>query len=338
MTERDQGAPMLAGEESVSLRAAVVDAGARWSARQHELVRAIAALDSSREWLEDGAPTCAHWVARALDIEVSTAREWLRIGHALEILPLIDRAFASGRMSYSKVRAITRVATPDTQEELCELAGRVPAAAVRGALADWQAKRETPEQTEARHQAARSLVSRLDVDGMVVGSYRLPPAEAAVLHASIDGHVRARRRGASADAWPSLCQQRADGLVALARGRTAVVTTEVIVHVRGDGCTLDDGTPIPGTVVERIAPDAFLRAMIHDADRNPINVSGRHRHPTRRQRRLVKERDRACVDCGTTDYLDCDHVPPFDESRRTIVDELELRCWNCHHRRHRGNT
>jgi hypothetical protein len=170
---------------------------------------------------------------------------------------------------------------------------------------------------------------------MSVGSYRLPPAEAALLDAAVDTLVRHRRPDASADAWPSIAQQRADALVELARGGGGSVVTEVVLHVRGDGCALDDGTPIAGSIVERIAPDAFLRALIHDADRRPINASGRHRHPTTRQKRVVHERDRACVDCGSTDFLDYDHDPDFDHSRRTLVDELCLRCVHCHHDRRR---
>jgi hypothetical protein len=97
---------------------------------------------------------------------------------------------------------------------------------------------------------------------------------------------------------------------------------------------LDDGTPVAGSVVERIAPVAFVRALIHDAEGKPINASGRQRHPTARQRRVVKERDRVCVDCGATDFLQYDHDPDFERSRRTIVDELKLKCPVCHVRRH----
>ena len=84
-------------------------------------------LDDSGVWQADGARTCAHWVADALDIEVCTAREWLRIGRALAELDVIDAAFAQGRLSYSKVRALTRVATVESQSELCGLAERMPA-------------------------------------------------------------------------------------------------------------------------------------------------------------------------------------------------------------------
>ena len=109
---------------------------------------------------------------------------------------------------------------------------------------------------------------------------------------------------------------------------------EVVVHVRGDGATLDDGTPIAQSVVERIAPDGFIRALIHDAAGRPINASGRHRHPSARQRRVVQERDRACVDCGATQFLEYDHEPAFETTRRTLVEELRLRCWACHRARH----
>ncbi|HKY16351.1 MAG TPA: HNH endonuclease signature motif containing protein [Microthrixaceae bacterium] len=133
---------------------------------------------------------------------------------------------------------------------------------------------------------------------------------------------------------PSLAQQRADALADLAGSGGGAVTTEVVLHVGGDGCTLDDGTPISGSIVERLVPESFISAVIHDADSRPINASGRQRHPTRRQRRVVKERDRTCVDCDGSVLLQYDHVPDYDLSNRTLIDELELRCAPCHQRRH----
>jgi hypothetical protein len=87
--------------------------------------------------------------------------------------------------------------------------------------------------------------------------------------------------------------------------------------------------------VERIAPASFLRVLIHDAERRPINASGRHRHPTDRQKRVVKERDRVCVDCGGGELFEYDHDPDFEISEHTLVEELRLRCCSCHHDRHR---
>ena len=211
------------GSEKVErpLCAAVVAAGAQWSGGQRELVRLVTQLDTSGEWIIDGAPTCAHWVADALDIEVCTAREWLRIGRALVKLKVIDAAFAEGRLSYSKLRALTRVATPKNEAELCELAERVPAGRLRHAIAAWLQRHESPEETEARHDAARGLWWRTDVDGMVAGCFRLPPGDfAAALRAAVDAEIMRRQSsGAPVDAsacgcvaWPSLPQQRADAL------------------------------------------------------------------------------------------------------------------------------
>ena len=134
--------------------------------------------------------------------------------------------------------------------------------------------------------------------------------------------------------WPTIPQQRADALLEIVAGGGAQVITEIVMHVRADGCSLDDGTPIADSVVERIAPEAFLRVLIHDAERRPINASGRQRHPTARQKRVVKERDRRCVHCGSTDFLQADHEPDYDQTRHTIVAETKLRCWTCHRERH----
>jgi hypothetical protein len=325
---------VLEPEEAASLRAEVVQVGQRCAAQQYRLVRVVAALDSSEEWALDGAITCAHWVADALDVEVCTAREWLRIGHALEALPLADAALAAGRLSYSKIRTLTRVATPDTEAELCELAERVPAGRLACEIARWRSRRESPEETEARQKKQTSMTARIDVEGMGVIRLRLPPADFGTVMAMVETRVRNRRPHASADAWPSFARQRAEALLELLTKGDGSLATELILHVRGDGCTLDDGTPIPDTVVERIAPSAFLRVLIHDAERRPLNASGRQRHPTARQKRVVKERDGVCIDCGSPYLLEYDHEPPYEESHRTVASELKGRCPICHHRKH----
>jgi hypothetical protein len=179
---------------------------------------------------------------------------------------------------------------------------------------------------------------------MVKTTLLQPPELFGRMRAAVDAEVLRAQRDVrvSADAdsprsvtkWPSIAQQRADALLALVTGGGLAVETEVIIHVRGDGCTLDDGTPVAGSVVERLVPDAFIRLLIHDAERRPINASGRHRHPTTRQKRVVRERDRRCVDCGSTDLLQYDHEPPFHDTHRTVIDELATRCPSCHHKRH----
>ncbi len=337
-------APIHAGPEraddvSDGVREELLSVGRRWATAQRRLVQLVVMLDESRLWERDGAPNCARWVADALDVEVSTAREWLRIGRSLTQLPTIGAAFDDDRISYSKVRALTRVATPDNEAELTEIAERVPAGRLAHALATWLVRHETPDETEARQHAARAFGWRPDPDGMLAGFIRLPPAEAQALTTSIDSEVvRCRPRlDASADAserWPTIAQQRADALIRLMTTGGSALMTELVLHVRGDGCTFDDGTPIAESFMEQIAPMSFIRALIHDAEGRPINASGRQRHPTIRQQRVVTEKYRACVDCGSTEFLQFDHEPDYATSSRTLVDELRLRCWTCHRQRH----
>ena len=306
---------------SYSFRARVVQAGSQWAADQRGLVHLLAEFDLSGEWAFDGARTAAHWLADVLDLELRTLREWLRIGHALRDLRAIDEAFETQRISYSKVRALTRVAKRENEHALLKIAEEVPANQLPYAIAAWLGRNETPAETEERHRTSRFFRWWLEPDGMVAGSFRLSPVDAAMITAPVDADVARNRLvamsafvreknaegGEEASAgpsrprkvtrWPSLGQQRADALVALVGSRRGnSTTTEIVMHVRGDGCTFDDGTPIAGSVVERLAPDSFLRALIHDAEGRPINASGRQRHPTTRQKRVVLERDQRCVD------------------------------------------
>jgi hypothetical protein len=154
------------GESKVSIRAEVIAAGEHWSTAQRRLVRLVVELDDSGEWNADGSVTCAHWVASALGIELCTAREWLRVGRALRRLSTIDGAFESDQLSYSKVRALTRVATPQNEAELCRLALRVAAGRLPHALAAWLARHETPEETETWQRNATALRTWTDPDGL----------------------------------------------------------------------------------------------------------------------------------------------------------------------------
>lgn len=322
----------------------LIELGRRLNDAQYELVIAAAAFASGDEW-RDHAPAAAHWIADHLDVHLGTAREWIRIGTSLTELPSIDDAFGQGRLSYSKVRVLSRVATPDNERELLEIAETVPASQLAAELAQWSNRHEDPVEREARHRRHRRLTTWIDPDGMVSGFFRLPPGQGGLVMAAIRAMVRRRavRRGevpgaqdapAGAPTWPTLPQQRADALVECITGGDAQLSTEIVLHVRGDGCSFDDGTPLPMTTVERFAPDAFFRALIHDTEGRPVNVSRRRRHPDARQRRLVKERDRVCVDCGSTELLEYDHVPDHSSTGHTTPDELQLRCAPCHHRRH----
>jgi hypothetical protein len=329
-----------------------------WATSQYELVTLAAEFADSPEWILTGSPTAAHWLAIIADVEPCTCREWIRIGRLLKTLPATADAFRSREISYSKVRTLTRLATLENECELLAIATTTTAADLGRALAGWLHRNAEPEDIDAHHQRQRSAKWRTEPDGMVTFNLRLPPALAAMLirflttwimrskpsqspssadrdRGVLNSNSHAQRsKSGGLPAWPSVAQQGADAIEALLTDGAGSVDTEIVMHVSGDGNTLDDGTPLSDSVVAKLIPESFIRALIHDSHNNPIDATNRRRHPNMRQKRLVKARDQHCIDCGRKELLEYDHVPAYEETGHTITAELRLRCAPCHHQRH----
>src|SRR2546425_1113750 len=92
------------GDEIAELSAHLDAAAAR-------LLDLIREFDARGGW-NTGFRSCAAWLAWRVGLEPGSAREWVRVARALGTLPLLAQALACGEISYSKVRALTRVATP----------------------------------------------------------------------------------------------------------------------------------------------------------------------------------------------------------------------------------
>jgi hypothetical protein len=339
--------------EPVGLGDRLVEMGWRASDSHHQVVRLAAEFAGTVEWSVAGCSSAAQWMSERLDVALRTAREWIAVGRALRGLPVLDAALSDRTLSYAKVRMLVRTATPETESELVGLARSVSAGALGSAVAAWSRAHEPEDVRDERHRETRGLSWRVEPDGLTTGTLRLPADVAGGVMALIDAAVmRHRRSRGDRDAahvsdpefieddlggtapFPTLAQQRVDALVSVLCGGGADLVAEVVLHVRGDGATLDDGSPISQSAVIGALSGGFVRALIHDAAGTPVNASGRQRHPTTRQKRVVTERDRRCVDCGGHDLLEFDHVPEFAISGHTYVDELQLRCAACHRARH----
>src|SRR5512138_743925 len=88
----------------------------------HRLLECIRLFDESSHWADQGALSCAHWLTWRVGWDKATAREKVRVARALSLLPAIDEALKSARLSYAKVRALTRVATPANEAVLLQMA------------------------------------------------------------------------------------------------------------------------------------------------------------------------------------------------------------------------
>jgi Domain of unknown function (DUF222) len=118
-----------------------------------------------------------HWLSWQCGIGRTAAREQVRVARAMREYPVITDAFSEGRLSYSKVRAITRIATADTVEVLVDWARHCTAAQLERVVAGQ--RRALRAQDVRARKAARQVTYRWDDDGSLVGSFRLPPEDGA---------------------------------------------------------------------------------------------------------------------------------------------------------------
>lgn len=147
----------------------------------------VAELDRREGWASWGAKSCAHWLAWRCSVSPNAAREQVRVARRLAELPAITAAFAAGELSFSKVRALSRVASPDTEEELLGIARHATAAQIEVMVRSYRRACRATELAEAnvRH-SRRRLEYHYDEDGFLVVRARLTPEEGAVVLAALE--------------------------------------------------------------------------------------------------------------------------------------------------------
>ena len=169
-------------------------------AATHRLLTLIARFDHLRGWENDGFRSCAHWLAFRTGINLGAAREKVRAALALESLPQVSASMARGELSFTKVRALTRVATPENETELLELARAGTAAGLEKVVRAWRRlnRLDEAELERVRHRSRHFSVFP-DEDGMYVVRGRLDPEVGAALMRAIEaaGDALYRRVGAS---------------------------------------------------------------------------------------------------------------------------------------------
>src|SRR5215472_6895455 len=96
------------------LEAQICELAGHLAAATYQFLALVGDFDARRGWASWQLPSCTAWLAWKCQVAPGTAREQVRVARALRELPLVSAEFAAGRMSYAKVRALTRIATPDT--------------------------------------------------------------------------------------------------------------------------------------------------------------------------------------------------------------------------------
>ena len=163
----------------------IAELSARIQAATYELLVLIREFDEGQGW--DGCLSCAQWLSWRAGLAPGAAREHVRVARALGKLPKLSDAMRRGRISYSKVRAVTRVATPDNEDNLLYVCQAGTAAHVERIARAWRHIDRNAEQTEDRlRNAGRELRTWVDEDGMVVVRGRLTPEVGAALRRALE--------------------------------------------------------------------------------------------------------------------------------------------------------
>src|SRR5213080_3274784 len=148
------------------------------TARLLDLIREF---DARGGW-NSGFSSCAAWLSWRVGLDLGAARERVRVARALETLPRLAQALARGELSYAKVRALTRVATPETEERLLAVGRAGTADHVERIVRGWRrVDRIAEARAEARRHQSRALHVYQDEDGMVIIRGRLAPEVGAML-------------------------------------------------------------------------------------------------------------------------------------------------------------
>jgi len=205
----------------------IAELSAHLDAATARLLELIRAFDARGGW-NTGFRSCAAWLSWRVGLDLGAARERVRVARALETLPLLAEALGRGELSYAKVRALSRVATPETEARLLAVGRAGTAAHVERIVRGWRRvdRRAEARETRLRH-TRRALHVYQDEDGMVVLRGRLEPEVGALVMQALAAaretlyqRVRVRdgdaERGHVSEETPSMAQRQADALALLA--------------------------------------------------------------------------------------------------------------------------
>jgi hypothetical protein len=178
----------------------IAEQAAHLDAAMHRLLTDLREFDARGGWRVQGAETCAHWLAWRVGWDPVTARDHVRVARKLAEFALIDDALRRGELSYSKVRALLRVATPENEALLLDHARLMTASQLEKLCRKYALVQRHGQDSHPDVDEQRRYVRRRDLeDGMVKIDAVLHPEEAELVWTMLD-HAASRLARAAAAA------------------------------------------------------------------------------------------------------------------------------------------
>lgn len=319
----------------------------RINATTCELLVAVREFDERAGWLKWGLSNCAEWLAWRCDLSMSTAREKVRVAHALKTLPKMSALFRSGDLSYSKVRHLTRVAHRANEDELVAFALRRTAVTVAERCRELRCGDVASIDTAARAYANRSLRVRRDRErNMMVISVELPLDTGELFEKALD-----KARDDKAVEIPDLTDaswstRQADAFVDMVNGylsgQSGKSDENYVVTVHVDEAALSGRggrSAVPIESVKRLCCDNHAVVITETKDGQPLSIGRKSRIVPKAIERAIRTRDNNCCvfpGCENRRFLHCHHVEHWANGGETSLENLMLLCTKHHTLVHEG--
>jgi hypothetical protein len=366
-------APRRDPEVGRQLGEEIVDDVAHISASEARAIMKVRRFDAEEYWGDQGAKSASHWLRWRVGMCRSTAGEWVRIGRALERLPKTRDAYHRGLLTYTQVRAITRIATPENEATLILYARYATGSQL--VVICREVKRHMASLESPDFEDVLRLVFRMHDDGSEEMTARMRPEHAATIRQAIEVEQReARSDAAPVEAAPvdeaapdapdapdaptlgrrdpaadvyslvRICERYIDSV----RTNKKVSALDAFVAVdlqtlrNTDGSVvwraeLHDGTQLTPETARRLTCDCALVPVILKPDGTPIDVGRRTRVVPAALERALRLRDRHCTYPGCESRAtDAHHIRHWAQGGETNLDNLTLLCERHHTRVHEG--
>ena len=351
-----------------TLEEEIVFLAAHIHAAEHRFLTLVAEYDRLRGWELGGHRSCAHWLAFRTGFDLGACRERVRAARALVKLPGIGASMSRGELSFSKVRALTRVATPENETDLLDLARGCTTAQLERVVRGFKlGSRQDEADREKERFESRTFSVFPDEEGMYEVKGKLTPEVGALLMRAVEaaGDALYREKGpkdvSAETSFEGAAYRRAHalGLVAeraLAAGFSSSPDSDaraplsgsraeryqILLHVdaetlKEDGSglgqsELEDGTRVSAETSRRLSCDSSVVEIGHRRDGSVLDVGRKTRTIPPSVRRALEVRDRGCrfPGCGLR-FTDAHHIKHWADGGETKLENLLLLCSH-HHR------
>ena len=318
----------------------------------HRFLVLLREFDLRQGWQAWGCADCADWLNLKCGITRNTAQEKLRVAKVLWNLPQIEEAFKRGDLSYSKVRALTRVATGINETDLLDYALGATAAQVEGYCRKLRNGSALSTADAQRAHSGRSLSRSFREDGTGVLTVELPRESLELVLEALE-QAAALLPEVHDGADDTLFTRGADALVMLARdslgepsgasrssdSSSAGAQHQVMVVVDAQALSGNGGkSDLPVESVRRLCCDGSVVPVVENGAGEVLSVGRKQRTVPTAIRRALAVRDRTCTfpGCSHDRWIDAHHIQHWAQGGQTCLDNLVLLCTHHHRLVHEG--